>query len=97
MRLLAFVILTLLPFSPALAQDTAAKADAPPSTRIEADNEAGVIRFIVKGKVAAILTEGGFHVREHLQYGGVLTDGGTEGFDDLLKAARPPKDSGDAQ
>lgn len=97
MRILAFAILTFLPFSTAFAQDTAAQADALPSTRIEADNDTGVIRFIVRGQVAAILMADGLHVRESVGYGGVVIDYGTEGFADPLEAAPPPKDSADAQ
>lgn len=47
-----------------------------PSTRIEADDSAGVIRFIVKGREEARLDETGLHVRQGIGYGGAITDGG---------------------
>jgi len=49
-------------------------------TRIETDSEPHEIRFYVDGKLAAVLKDDGFHVREHMKYGGTLTDYGTEGF-----------------
>lgn len=81
MKLLYIFLLhiIILPFGIAHA-DTDQLPALPPETRIEADNEAGVIRFFVKGVEQARLTEDGFEVRNHLAYGGVLTDQGVEGF-----------------
>ena len=55
-------------------------SDAEPLTRVEADSESHEIRFYVDGNLAAVLKDDGFHVREHMNYGGTLTDYGTEGF-----------------
>lgn len=97
MRLLSLLALLMLPFSIASAQEAAVKTEPFESTRIEADNEAGVIRFIVKGKVAAILMEDGLHIRESVAYGGSLTDYGAASFDKTLEEVTPRKDSADAQ
>ena len=57
---------------PAAAQDgpeSAAPADAP-ETRIEVDEDTGIIRFIINGKEQARLTESGLYVRGDIEYGG---------------------------
>ena len=74
-----------------LAGFASSRAAAPqPSTRIEADDRAGVIRFIVKGREQARLDDAGLHVREGVGYGGSMTDTGTTPYigDAPARAAR---------
>jgi hypothetical protein len=54
---------------------------AQPGTRVEADDEDGVIRFFIKGQLAAIVDETGLHVREGIEYGGTIADVGKASFD----------------
>lgn len=68
----AFCLLLLAAGMPAPVQ--AEEGLAPPpeavsTTRMEADDEAGVIRFFVKGQLAAILDETGLHVRKSITGG----------------------------
>lgn len=51
-------------------------------TRIEVDEQAGIIRFFIKGQETARLDAAGMHVRENIDYGGMLTDYGRTGFDE---------------
>jgi hypothetical protein len=77
--LIAITLLAATPPQSASAEE-APPANAKPETRIEVDEGAGIIRFVVKGVEQARLTEGGFEVRNHLNFGGVLTDQGVENF-----------------
>lgn len=79
MRPLALLFTALTLASPAFAEEIT--APPVPDTRIEADDEADVIRFVVKGQLAAILDETGLHIRNDLAYGGVTMDDGPDGFD----------------
>jgi len=49
-------------------------ADNAAKTRIEADEKAGVIRFIVEGEERAVLDADGLHVNGSIEYTGALTD-----------------------
>jgi hypothetical protein len=80
-KLLLLTILFLYPVSFATAQEADRGSQALNQTRIEADNDSGMIRFIVKGEVAAVLTEDGFHVRRNVKYGGSTFDYGEQDFE----------------
>lgn len=88
-----FVLFVLLLPLPAAAQDaaTAIESQDPPATRIEADADAGVIRFIVKGEPVAVMDETGLHIRENVSYGGIMKDYGKSGFE-----AHPAENAGGA-
>jgi hypothetical protein len=45
------------------------------------DQEHGTFRFMIDGQETARLDAEGFHVRESIDYGGVLTDTGTAYYD----------------
>lgn len=79
MRPVLIAIALMIVCAPAFAGD-AQPAQAKPATRIEADDKAGVIRFIVKGKEAARLDGAGLHVRESVEYGGTATDTGEAAY-----------------
>ncbi len=51
-----------------------APAGQQPATRIETDQKAGIIRFIVNGKEVARLDANGLTVRGNIAYTGTLTD-----------------------
>lgn len=55
--------------------EAASSAASGPATRIETDQKTGTILFIVDGKEQARIDKGGLHVRENIDYNGVLTDG----------------------
>lgn len=57
------------------------EAIAPEPTRIEADTENSRIDFYIDGRLMAVLKDDGLHVREGINYGGMLTDYGTAHFD----------------
>lgn len=79
--LAAFCILALA--APSLAQEQSAPVQVEPaSTRIEVDDQAGVIRFFIDGREKARFDAAGLHVRENIDYGGMLTDYGQTGFDE---------------
>lgn len=75
--LLALFLLALA--GPAHAQqDTASVPDQSaesPATRIEIDEQAGVIRFVIDGEERAVLDADGFHVDGDIDYAGTITDG----------------------
>ena len=66
------------------AATAALTAPAPPQTRVEADR-AGAIRFIVDGREEARIDAAGLHVRQSVEYGGVLTDTGEAYYDTPAK------------
>lgn len=47
-----------------------------PPTRIEVDNDAQAILFIVNGKEAGRITEKGLEVKDSIVYGGTIRDRG---------------------
>lgn len=60
-------------------------AEPPPQpTRIEADNEHHVIRFVVDGEIEALLDKEGFRVRHDLDYSGLMTDRANQDFEDRV-------------
>lgn len=54
---------------------------APEPTRIEANTESSRIDFYIDDRLMAVLKDDGLHVREGINYGGMLTDYGTAHFD----------------
>jgi hypothetical protein len=83
MRRVLFAILSIVLLSaacPAEAQTQRSSAQLP-ATRIETDQKAGVIRFIVNGREEARLDATGLHVRNGISYGNTLTDVGAAGYD----------------
>ncbi len=83
MRIILFAFLAALLLSSAvMAQEQpATAANALPQTRVESDDENGVIRFIVQGREAAFLDASGLHVRAGIHYGASMADYGSKGFD----------------
>lgn len=82
-RVVLAVLYSLLISTVALAQGgeaVPAHAEQLPP-RIELDEEAGVIRFIIDGAEAARLDAAGLHIRGNLEYGGTLKDSGPAGYD----------------
>lgn len=67
------------------AQDLA----TPKQTRIEAESDSNEINFFVGGVLSAVLKQDGLHVREGVNYGGMLTDYGTQHFDDVYAQEAP--------
>lgn len=57
---------------PAAPQPTGQQA-----TRIETDQKTGAIEIIVKGKEVARFDANGLHVKDSIDYGGLLTDDGS--------------------
>lgn len=80
MKTYFILALSILAFSIAYLTIGQAAADKVAATRIEADEKAGVIRFIVEGEVRAVLDASGLHVQGDIGFGGVMTDYGAEGF-----------------
>ena len=74
MRYLVLVFLLFGLSAPALAQQPAAPAAEPASTRIEVDEKANVIRFIVEGQERAVLDAAGLKVNGRIEYTGVIVD-----------------------
>ena len=62
--------------SPAFAQEQAAQAQ-PAATRIEVDEQAGVIRFFIEGEKRAALDAAGLHVNGNIEFTGQTVDIGT--------------------
>jgi len=84
---------TLLLFTAsAMAQDAARPTEpaTEETTRLEVDDEAGVIRFIINGQEQARIDGTGLHAREDVSYGGMLTDHGHVGFDEHTKPKETP-------
>lgn len=63
-----------------------AKASAD-HVRIIADQNARAFRFMIGVKEVARIDEQGLHVRENVEYGGAITDVGTQGYDKTPTAA----------
>jgi len=51
------------------------------ATRIETDQKTGAIRFTVDGREVARFERDGLHVRQNVDYGGLVKDTGPEGYD----------------
>ena len=84
MRILLILFLVLLLLRPAEAQDSdslapnepgTARADRP-DTRIEVDEGAEAIRFVIRGQERAVLDAMGFHVEGDVGFTGTLVDTG---------------------
>jgi hypothetical protein len=56
------------------------------ATRIETDQKTGAIRFIVDGREIARFERDGLHVRQDVDYGGLMKDTGPGGYDKPAKA-----------
>lgn len=74
--LITSIILFNFP-APAIADEPV----APEPTRIEANTESSRIDFYIDDRLVAVLKDDGLHVREGINYGGMLTDYGTAHFD----------------
>lgn len=84
---------------PANAQDDNAALEPLGSERTEiiADDEEGVIRFLVEGEEVARLTRDAFEIRGDVRYGGVMLDQGDEGFDGDDGASEAPRVDAEAR
>lgn len=79
MRLIILLFLFgLWPFS-SFAEEY--NSSARQETRLEVDEKAGEIRFIIEGKEQGVLNAEGFHVRGNVTYGGTIRDVGENTFD----------------
>ncbi len=77
-----FIICIVALAAAALAQERSHPAPAEPAaTRIEVDEQADVIRFVIEGREAMRLDATGLHVRSDVSYGGAVADYGPAGFD----------------
>ena len=88
---LAALMLAFLASGPAFAEDPPAPVPyqlGNENTAVVVDEEAGVIRFFIKGKEMALIDETGLHVREEINFGATLTDYGTAAFDDRAAKSR---------
>ena len=56
-------------------------APAEPRTRVETDQKTGAVRFIVNGREEARIDTTGLHVRQRIEYGGMIVDEGQAGYD----------------
>lgn len=74
MKTYFILTLSILSFSIAYLAIGQAAADKVAATRIEADEQAGAIRFIVEGEERAVLDADGLHVNGSIDYTGKLTD-----------------------
>jgi hypothetical protein len=61
---------------PATPQPTGQEA-----TRIQTDQKTGTVRIIVDGREVARFERDGLHVRQNVEYGGLMKDTGPEGYD----------------
>lgn len=59
-----------------------------PTITLVPGEDGGHIRFEIKGKEVAIIDETGLHVRGDINYGGMLSDYGQQGFDDHAATSR---------
>lgn len=79
MRRILFIAMLLL-ISGGTAQAAGPATPAPTAkqaTRIETDQKTGAILFIVKGREVARFDADGLHVRDSIDYNGLLADGST--------------------
>lgn len=76
MRYLVVAFLLFALSAPALAQQPAdpPAAGEPAPTRIEVDEKANVIRFIVEGQERAVLDSEGLRVNGRIEYTDVIVD-----------------------
>lgn len=88
MRRLLLATILLLISAPTHAAGPAADATAQvtQATRIETNQKTGAIRFIVKGREEARIDAKGLHVRQDVDYGGLLTDTGVSDYDKRMAA-----------
>jgi len=71
----------------ATAVTTAARTQ-PARTQVVTDQKTGTILFIVGGHEQARIDASGLHVRQDVDYGGVIRDAGQPGYDGRqMKAA----------
>ena len=78
------IVLIIIALASALyvIQNANRGAAAEPQTAVVADEQAGIVRIIIEGREAARFDAAGLHVRENIDYGGMLTDYGHSGFDE---------------
>lgn len=82
MTVCCLVLAALTISGPVPAQEAAKEsASTAQPTRIEADNDAHVIRFFIDGKEEAFLDSTGLHVKGEIGYGGNITDYGKDEFE----------------
>lgn len=73
-KFIAVLIFTIVSTTAATVAFT---APAQPQTRVETDQATGTVLFIVNGREEARIDRSGLHVRQNLEYGGILTDAGS--------------------
>jgi hypothetical protein len=61
----------------------------PEATRIETDQKTGTVRIIVDGREVARFERDGLHVRQNVDYGGLMKDTGQDGYNP--RTAAEPK------
>lgn len=77
-----FLTVAITPALAAAQDSTSSNSDSSAPTRIETDTESHEIRFYVDGELAAVLKQDGLHVRDDINFGGVVSDYGRSGFDE---------------
>lgn len=80
-RIILASVFVLTVFVIAAMARPAYTAPAEPQTRVEMDQKAGAVRFIVNGREEARIDTTGLHVRQRVDYGGVTVDEGEAGYD----------------
>jgi hypothetical protein len=83
---LGVIALLITSGTPSFAQDAAsqpkkdASAPQPEAPVMIIDPDSKAFRFIIDGKEVARLDEHGLHVRENIEYGGMITDVGVDSY-----------------
>lgn len=57
------------------------------------DSETKSFRFVIDGREVACIDRAGLHVRENINYGGMVTDIGQESYDQRTQPPRLPRDA----
>ncbi len=81
--LIGIMVAVLLSSGLVLAQNTSEEA----STRLEADQKAGIVRIIIEGKEVAQFTPKGLRVIGDITYGGVLRDAGPDEIENDIRSS----------
>ncbi len=95
-RILLSAIIVLLATAAQAGEATAPAATPQPAgqaqaTRIETDQKTGAVRFIVNGKEVARFDANGLHVKDSIDYGGVITDDGSSDAEYAQRIKAEPK------
>lgn len=91
----ALFVLAILSAFPAFADESHSIAPDEEPTRIGdsrtaliVDTERGVIRFVIEGEEMGLIDREGLYIRDHISFGGTLTDTGRITVKDKLRENR---------